>query len=87
MTERTLRSEKVLAFWRRAISLKRGCCQVPVCGVDGVDWARGVEGAFEGVDAFTTAADILLFQICLFALVLCIYRIREEKVIRLLWPC
>jgi hypothetical protein len=50
---------------------------VPVCGVDGVDWARGVEGAFEGVDfkgvdAFVRAVDILLFQVCLFDPVLCL---------------
>jgi len=46
MTPLRLRSEKVLAFCRLAISSKRGCFQVPVCGVEGAgdDCAIGVEG-------------------------------------------
>lgn len=38
--------ENVLAFWRRVISCKRGCCHVPVVGVDGagVVWPAGVDG-------------------------------------------
>jgi hypothetical protein len=48
-----------VAFWRRAISAKRGCCHVPVWGVDGVVCAVGVEGAFEGVESLITGADMM----------------------------
>lgn len=48
-----------MAFWRRAISAKRGCCHVPVWGVDGVVCAVGVEGAFEGVESFMRGADMV----------------------------
>jgi hypothetical protein len=51
-----------VAFWRRAISAKRGCCHVPVWGVDGVVCAVGVEGAFEGVESFMTGADMVTPQ-------------------------
>lgn len=51
-----------MAFWRRAISANRGCCHVPVWGVDGVVCAVGVEGAFEGVESLMTGADMMMPQ-------------------------
>ena len=41
------RSEKLVAFCLCTISSNLGCRHVPVRGVDGDDWATGVEGREE----------------------------------------